>query len=183
MIKTTAELLKIYGSHYQIARLVENGEWKKVGHGLYADGEEELSELEILCARYPHAVMTMESAFAFYHLSDYVPNRYTFVTPLNAHRMQNNKVLQSFMTNDMIGIGVIEVKTNNGIIRLYDKERMLIELFRLKAKFPPDYHREVVNAYRELVKEEAIDFRKIQSYCKRFKKGNILKARIEEVIL
>lgn len=183
MIKTTAELLQTYHSHYRISRLVENGTLEKIGHGLYSDVDSGPFEIEAICARYPNAVLTMESAFAFHHLSDYVPDQYAFVTPLNAHRMQAGKVKQSFMANGIISIGIIEAQTKGGIIRVYDKERMLIELFRLKSKFPPDYLREVVNAYRDLAKQEAIDFRKLQAYCKRFKKGHILKTRIEEVIL
>ena len=142
-----------------------------------------MSELEAICARYPNAVLTMESAFAFHRLSDFVPDRYTFVTPLNAHRMQNEKVSQSFMSNDIIPIGATKVEMGNGTIQVYDKERMLIELFRLKSKFPPDYYREVVNAYRDLAREEAINFRRLNDYCKLFKKGHIIRARIEEVIL
>ena len=183
MIRTTAELLRTYGSHYRISRLLESGKLKKVSHGLYSDGDANLSELEAICARYPNAVLTTESAFAFHRLSDYIPTWYRFATPLNAHRMLSPKVSQSFMSNDIVNVGAIEVKTGNGRIRVYDKERMLIELFRLKSKFPPDYYREVVNAYRELAKEEAIDFRKLQSYCKRFKRGGNLQTRIEEVIL
>lgn len=183
MIKTTAELLKIHGSHYRISQLVDSGALQKVGHGLYSDGDAGLSELEAICARYPNAVLTMESAFAFHSLSDYVPDRYTFVTPLNAHRMQCPKVKQSFMDNDIVTIGAIEVKTGNGTLRVYDKERMLIELFRLKAKLSSDYFREVVNAYRDLAKEGGVDFRRLQSYCRCFKRGRILHDRIEEVAL
>lgn len=183
MIQTTAELLKIYHTHYRIARLVESGKLNKIAHGLYCDSSVELAELEAICGRYPNAVLTNESAFAFYQLSDYVPSRYTFVTPLNAHRMQNDKVLQTYMRNDIIAIGAVETETSNGTIRIYDKERMLLELLRLKSKFPPDYYREVVNSYRELAKNEDLDFRKLKAYCKRFKNGHVLKARIEEVIL
>ena len=183
MIRTTSELLKTHGSHYRISRLLQSGELKKVGHGLYSDGEAWAAELETICARYPHAVLTAESAFAFYDLSDYVPDCYSFVTPLNAHRILNEKVSQTYMDRDIVGIGVAEAKTEHGIVRVYDRERMLIELFRLKSKFPPDYFREVVNSYRELAKEEAIDFRLLDSYCERFKKGHLLHQRIAEVVL
>lgn len=183
MIKTTAELLKTYGSHYGIAKAVGLGEWTKVGHGLYCDGIPELSELEAICAAYPSAVLTGESAFAYHGLSDYLPDRYSFATPLNAHRMRRAKVAQSFMTNDIASIGVSEIETGRGTVRVYDKERMLIELFRLKSKFPPGYFREVVNSYRDLAKDGGIDFRLLASYCQQFKKGALIKARIEEVIL
>ena len=183
MIRTTAELLNAYGSQYGISKAVASGRLSKVGHGLYCDEAPELSELEVICATYPNAVLTAESAFAYHGLSDYVPDHYSFATPLNAHRMRNKKVVQSFMTNDIARIGVEEVRSERGIIRVYDKERMLIELFRLKSKFSPDYFREVVNSYRSLAKDEGINFRTLASYCRRFKKGALIRARIEEVIL
>ena len=183
MLKTTSELLYMYGSHYKISKAVSAGKLFKIGHGLYSDEAAELSELEAICAAYPNAVLTAESAFAYHGLSDYVPDRYSFATPLNAHRIRNEKVKQSYMTSDIVKIGVSEIKTKSGVIRIYDKERMLIELFRLKNKFPPDYFREVVNSYRGLAKEEGIDFRALASYCRRFKKGALIKARIEEFIL
>ena len=183
MIRTTAQLLQTYKSHYQISLLIKKGTLTKIGHGLYSDDDIELAEVEAICARYPNAVLTMESAFAFYRLSDYVPDRYTFVTPLNAHRIQDDKVSQSFMRNEIISIGVVELKTKHGAIRIYDKERMLIELIRLKSKLAPDYFREVVHSYRDLVRDEALDFVKLQSYCKCFKKGYSLRTHIEETIL
>ena len=183
MIRTTAELLNTYGSHYAISKAVAAGELSKVGHGLYSDEAPELSELETICTTYPNAVLTAESAFAYHGLSDYVPDHYSFATPLNAHRMRNEKVVQSFMTVDIVRVGVMEVQSERGVIRVYGKERMLIELFRLKSKFPPNYFREVVNSYRVLVKEEGINFRALTAYCRRFKKGALIKARIEEVVL
>lgn len=183
MIRTRAELLKVYGNHYGIAKMLAAGKLTRVGHGLYCDDEPALSEVETICAAYPNAVLTMESAFSFHGLSDYIPDRYCFATPLNAHRIRNVKVMQFFMSNQFIRIGVEERKSEHGVFRVYDRERMLIELFRLKGRFPPDYFREIVNAYRALAREEAIDFRKLASYCRLFKKGARLMARIEEVIL
>lgn len=85
------------------------------------------------------------------------------------------------MTNDIVNVGVVEVGTENGTVRVYDKERMLIELFRLKSKFTQNYYKEAVNACRELAKEEDVDFRILLAYCKCFKRGHILKARITEI--
>ena len=183
MIKTTSELLAIYGSHYGISKAVTEGLLTKVGHGLYADDTPELSEVETICAAYPNAVMTLESAFAFHHLSDYVPDHYTFATPLNAHKIRSKKVRQMFMSSEILRIGAMESTSERGIVHVYDKERMLIELFRLKAKLPPDYFREVVDSYRRLAKEESINFHTLFSYCRRFKKGALIMARIEEMIL
>ena len=173
----------VYGSPYGIAKAVREGRLTRVGHGLYCDDDPELSELEIICARYPRAVLTGESAYSYHGLSDYVPERYSFATPLNAHRILNPKVRQSFMECAMAAIGIEEFKTKYGTVRIYDKERMLIELFRLKSKFPPDYFREIVNSYRDLAKLDGIDFRKLSSYCLQFKKGHLIQKRIEEVIL
>ena len=183
MIRTTAELQTVYGSAYQIAKAVADGKLFKGAHGIYCDHAPELAELEMICARYPNAVLTMESAFAFHGLSDFVPDRYEFATPLNAHRMRSEKVTQRFTTNRVVHVGVSEVSTEHGIIHVYDKERMLIELIRSKNRLSPDYYREVINSYRELVKKGEIDLRKLSKYCSAFKKGQLIKTRIQEAVL
>ena len=48
-------------------------------------------------------------------------------------------VNQGYMQNSLIKIGVKKVKTDFGYIKIFDLERMLIELFRLKTKFSYEY--------------------------------------------
>ena len=103
----------------------------------------------------------MESAYAYYGLTDYIPEKYSVATKQNAHRIPNEKVMQMFITGDIFDIGKQMVTTKYGTINIYDKERLLIELFRLKSKFEYSFFKEVINSYRKLASNCELDNYKI----------------------
>ena len=183
MIYTTNELKISLGGFPQIKAAVNKGKYHKISHGLYSDESPYLSELENIFARYPNAILTLESAFDYYDMSDYIPDHYVVATPLNAHRIRNEKVKQMFITNAVLNIGKTTVKTKYGFINIYNKERLLIELFRLKSKLSYDHYKEAVNSYRKLAIEGKLDYNKISDYCMKFKNGYNLLKQIQEIIL
>ena len=179
MIYTWKELKQKEGNRYLLESLISKGKYKKISHGLYSDGNS--NELEELFARYPKATLTMQSAFEYYELSNYIPEKYYIVTPRNHCVIKNNKVDQSYASDEIINIGRIEDDTKYGHIYVYDLERMLIELFRMKNKLPRDYYLEVISSYRELFKNDAISSYKLSEYCKHFKNGLAILNNIQEV--
>lgn len=183
MIYTSSRLTKKLGSFNKIKPALKKGKYFKISHGLYSDESPYLCELENLFVRYPNAILTLQSAFAFYDLSDYVPEKYVIATYQRAHKIQNEKVEQIYMTDKLLNIGKTIVKTEYGTINIYDKERLLIELFRLKNKIPYPYFKEVVNSYRDLFKKELIDSNKLVKYCSFFRNGKSIRQQIQEVIL
>ena len=71
------------------------------------------------------------------------------------------------MTRDILYQGSINVETDDGIIRIYNKERLLIELIRKKNQIPFDYYKEIISNYRKIVDE--LDMYKIEEYLTLFK--------------
>ena len=71
MLKTRSECLEEYGSDYSINRLVDEGKLYKVDKGMYSE-EEYVPELAILAHRYPKGIITMDTAFYLYGLTDEV---------------------------------------------------------------------------------------------------------------
>ncbi len=182
MIYTCSELTNKLGSYAKLAFAVKRGEYFKVSYGLYSDKSPLLSELETVFAKYPKGILTLQSAFAFYEMSDYVPDRYIIATPQNSHKIAHNKIDQIYMSEPYVNIGKRVIRTKYGKINLYDKERMLIELFRMRSKLPYAYFKEVINSYRDLAKKEQIDYNKLSKYCSAFKNGDSLLMRIQEMI-
>lgn len=182
MVYTWEEIVKIEGNINKAYKSVEERKYKKVSHGVYVDDSEHISELEQLFVRYPRATLTLQSAFDYYELSDYIPNKYYLVTPYNAHTIKNSKVSQSYMNEEMIEIGREKIITKYGYIYIFDKERMLIELFRLKTKLPKEYFLEVVSSYRTLKSTEAISLRKTSDYCMKITNGKRILKEIQEMI-
>ena len=182
MVLTWSEIVKLEGSSSLAYEKVKERKYKRVSHGVYVDNGELVSELEQLFVRYPRATLTMQSAFDYYELSDYVPEKYYLATPYNSHTISNPKVYQTYMDEDIIQVGRVKVKTNYGFIYIFDKERMLIELFRLKSKLPHAYFLEVVASYRVLKAMEVISIRKVSEYCQRLKNGAKILKEIQEMI-
>ena len=182
MVFTWNEIVKKEGSVALAYASVDKRKYKRVAHGIYVDDDEYISELEQLFTRYPRATLTMQSAFDYYEMSDYVPDKYYLVTPYNAHTIDNSKVSQSYMDEEMIQIGRETIKTKYGYINIFDKERMLIELFRLKTKLPHGYFLEIVSSFRQLKALEAISLRKVSDYCKRITYGERILKEIQEMI-
>ena len=114
MVYTWLELVGIEGSINQALKSVKSRKYKKVSHGVYVDDSELISELEQLFVRYPRATLTLQSAFDFYELSDYIPDKYFLATPYNAHTIKSDKVAQSYMDEEMIEIGRQKIKTQYG---------------------------------------------------------------------
>ena len=183
MIYSTEELKKTLGSNYKIKSKIQNGELFKISHGIYSDESPYLSELENIFKRYPNAILTLQSAFSYYELSDYIPDKYVIATSQKAHKIDNPKVEQLYITKDILDIGKKTIKTEYGTINIYDKERLLIEVFRLKSKLPFSYYKEIVNSYRLLVAKEMIDLNLIIKYCSKLKNGQNIRKQIQEIIL
>lgn len=183
MTYTYEELFQTLGSYYKVKKEIEKGNYQKISHGLYTDKSLFSNELENIFLRYPKAILTLESAFAYYGMSDYVPEKYVIATSQKAHKIDNPKIEQIYITDEILNIGKGTIKTKDGFINIYDKERMLIELIRLKTKLSYPIFKEVINSYRELFKEEKIDNNKLVKYCSLFKNGENIRKQIQEVIL
>ena len=183
MLYTSKELTEKYNNFYAINQLLKDGKIFKVAHGIYSDVNPRLAELECLFAQYPNAILSMESAYAYYGLTDYISEKYSVATKQNAHRIPNEKVVQMFITGDIFDIGKQMVTTKYGTINIYDKERMLVELFRLKTRFEYSFFKEVVNSYRTLASKGELDSYKIAKYCSAFRNGKSIMSEIQKVVL
>ena len=56
--------------------------------------------------------------------------------------------------------------------RIYDRERMLIELLRFKNSLPFDYYKEILGNYRNHIYE--LDIERIQEYASVFPKSKMI---------
>ena len=65
-------------------------------------------------------------------------------------------------------------------IRIYDKERMLIELLRYKSSLPYDYYKEILRHYRRML--ETLDIERIQEYASIFPRSETIWKRLEEEV-
>ena len=76
MLLNYNECKKRFGSAYQIEKAQQEGRLFKMDKGVYSESGDE-SEIEVLLAKYPNTVVSFDSAYFYYDMTDYVPEKYT----------------------------------------------------------------------------------------------------------
>ncbi len=110
-----------------------------------------------------------------------IPDHYYLATRRTDTRIRDPRVIQSFLKDEIFDAGITKLQYNNSSIRIYDKERMLIELMRFKSKIPMDYYKEIIGNYRKLSYE--LDFGVVEDYASMFKSGSKLMNMIQMEVL
>lgn len=171
MIYTYEEMVSRCGSAYQIARAVDSGNVFKVSRGIYSDVRHP-NPNAVACALYPHAVLTMDSAFCLHGLTDVIPELVHVATPRNSTRIHNAHIRQYFMESKLMWAGVQQREDEGLPIRLFSRERMLVELLRNAGKLPLDYYKELIGSYRKIADE--LDMREVESCMALYKRADRL---------
>ena len=171
MIYTYKECIEKYKTDYEIRKLLADGSLKRVGRGVYSDEVYE-SDLAIIGKTYPYAVFTMNSAFYYHGLTDTIPHSYYLMTDKDSTKIKDKRVCQFFDNHDSLTMGVEKKDYNGTEIRIFNRERMLIELIRNKKKFPFDYYKEIISSYRKLIYE--LDIQEVQEYALQLPKTKLV---------
>ena len=180
MLLTYRECLDRYGNDYQIKKQIGDGTLFMKEKGIYSTLRN-TPETDIITRKYPRAVYTGKSAYFFHSLTDVIPDYYYLATKRTDTRIKDPRIVQSFLKDDLFDAGVIEMLYNHSSIRIYNRERMLIELMRFKTKYPMDYYKEILLNYRKLSFE--LDFGIIEDYAALFKNGAKLMDMIQTEVL
>ena len=180
MVYSTKQLLEKGETEYSIRKKVLNKEIFLVERGIYSDKENIFIDEAYISTKYPNAVITGLSAFYIYNLTDHIPDYFFIATEQHSFPIKRKDIKQSYQHESFFQIGIVEMETDTGIVRIYDLERLLIELFRLKEKYASEIYYEVLAEFRK--KKEIIDFYKVNEYCKHFINGGSLLSKIKETI-
>lgn len=179
MVYNYKEIIEIYGNDYNLKKALSRNEIFKLDKGIYSS-KKIVSPLVIYSKKYPNSVITMDSAYYYYNLTDVIPSKVYLATDRNTDKINNEKIVQTFMSKDILYQGRVNLQTNDGVINIYDRERLLIELIRKKKQIPFDYYKEIISNYRAIVEE--LDMYKIEEYLALFKNdmnlSNILQMEV-----
>lgn len=179
MIYTHKQCLKERESTYHVQKAVQAGELYQIEKGIYADTQD-VSTLGILSTKYPEAIITLDTAFYFHDLTDVIPDIHFIATPKHARKLRDPRIRQIYVPDEILNLGVTVMKYKDAAFRIYDKERMLIELLSRKNSLPHDYYKEILWNYRNQVYK--LDIERIQDYVDIFPKHKMIrKALAEEV--
>lgn len=180
MLLSYQECIDKYGSDYRLKKELASGTVFVKERGVYST-KRNTSELDTVMYKYPKTVFTGRSAFFYHSLTDVIPDRYYLATRRNDTRIKDPRVVQSFLNNEIFEAGITQISYNNSDIRIYDLERMLIELMRFRAKMPKDYYKEIIQNYRRIAND--MDFCLVEEYADLFRNGGKLMDMIQMEVL
>lgn len=180
MLYTYEKCIKKYKTDYQLRKQIEMGNIFQIEKGIYSDCKYE-SDLAVVRMKYPYAVFTLNSAFYFHGLTDTIPRMYYLETDKDATKIRDKKVKQIFDNYGSMELGVIEMDYDGTKIKVFSRERLLIELIRHKNKLPFDYYKEIIGNYRKLIHE--LDIRAIEEYALMLPKSNMVMEVIQLEVL
>lgn len=166
MVLTYNEAYKKYKNDYGIKKAIDNKELFKVARGIYSN-KKNIDPIIIYSKKYPNAIITLDSAFYYYKLTDYIPTKVYLAIPRHARGIKDNDVVISYIDDEIFNNGKIEVEMDGETVKMYDKERLLVELIRKKNQIPFDYYKEIIASYRKISDE--LDMAKIEKYMSLFK--------------
>lgn len=179
MIYSYKELINAGMNRYQIEKKVSNGILYKIKKGIYSD-EINCSDLSVIIKKHPKAILTLNSAFFYYELTDKIPDYYYLATDKKSRAIINDSVKQIFTKKELLSIGVTKTIVDGTEVNIYDKERMLIELIRYKNKISYELYKEAINNYRKI--RESLNYIKLYNYAQSFNGTYIMKTIEREVM-
>ena len=180
MLLSYHEAVTKFGSQYQLSRALTEEKIYKLEGGIYSTQAHE-SELAIIMKKYPKAVLAGEYAFYFHGLTDVIPDKYNLATMSKCSKLKDARIHQIYVRDDIFALGIEEKKVNDAVIRVYDKERMLIELLRNKNSMPYDLYKEILIHYREIIGN--LKLWRIQEYIPLFPKSKMIGKALDEEVL
>lgn len=180
MIFTYDECIKQYKSDYQIRKQTLMKKLYKIEPGIYSDQKYE-SRVAVVMKKYPKAIFTLNSAFYYQGLTDTIPQKYYLLTDKDDTKITDKSVKQSFDNCSSLNIGAEVIEYNGDVIRVFSKERLLIELVRNRTKLPFDYYKEIIGNYRKIIYE--LDFQAIEEYADELPKTELVMNTIRMEVL
>ena len=170
MIYLYKDLEKRGYSDYQIKKMVSNKQLYMIKKGVYSD-KEDFHYLEYIAKKHPNAIFTIETACQCYGLLNRVILPYKVVTKQKDRKILDDNIKQIFMSDNLYSIGMKEVKYLGFDIKIYDLERLLIEVVRNKKNLDFAVYQEIINGYKKIIK--LINKDKLLSYISYFKDHKI----------
>lgn len=89
--------MNVWKNMVQIIKLknIQEGHLFITEKGLYSE-DRYVPELEIIMKKYPNAILTLNSAFYYYGLTDTIPDHYYVATPKSNRKIEDVRVKFSF---------------------------------------------------------------------------------------
>lgn len=132
--------LKRRGVHPRVLRsLVSKGVVEKIKPGMYrliSGSASEHQKLVDVTLAVPRGVICIYSALHYYKLCDVIPQK-TMVAVPQGYRMPKltSQIQPFFFSRGLYDVDIREIEIEEGALRIYSREKALVDAFRFKSRF------------------------------------------------
>lgn len=144
-----ADLTESGLSYKQIRLLVAAGVLEKIGRGMYRFPDHSYDERLEIARRIPIAVFCLYSACYLHELSDFVPSEQHIAVPKKSRFVLPDypPVKLYYWEATAFETGITSLLLDEMPIRVYDPEKTVCDMFRLRSKTGMDMVKEVLTNY------------------------------------
>lgn len=178
--------LKEAGFHTRnISALLKNGEIEKVKPGLYKvpnyEGYNYQTSFLDVVKGVPKGIICLMSAVSYYELSTVNPTEVYIAIPLaeKPPKIEYPPIRVFYWPERNYNLGIEEIKTKNGIIKIYDKEKTICDLFRYRDKLGEDIAFEALKNYLQL---KTFNLNKLREYSEKMRIKTIISPYIKAIL-
>lgn len=167
---TTSQIEKAGISRALIPTFIDEGVLVKEGRGIYYYADEFPDDLQIIQANNPRVIYSYGTALYLWDMSDRTPHVWDISVPqgFNATRLKkdNSNIRLHYINADKWSVGITETLSPDGNrVRLYDKERCIVDLIRRKDKIDKQLY---LQALREYFSDRTNDHAQLIRYSQIF---------------
>lgn len=150
-----------------MAKAVSEGIIEKVKPGLYKLVDypwDEHSSFSDVCNSHKKAVICLTSAADYHGLTTFNPSYITVAVPHNTpnFKLDYPPIQVYFFPHKYYETGIEELDTESGLIKIYNQEKTLCDLFRYRNKIGDDI---VIESIKSYLKQKKRDINKLVSYA------------------
>ena len=140
-------------SRVALGNFVRQHGLERIAHGLYMSQDAWEDEMFVIQVRYPEATFSHESALYLLNLANRepFPLSVTLKTGTNSTGLSRQGIKVYKIKEELFSEGIIETRSPSGhIVRAYNAERTICDLFRSRSNIEIQELQEAVKAYLRL---------------------------------
>ena len=147
------DIKKSFFQTSDVKKLLEQGIIEKIKPGLYKLSELEDEDISIsfldVCHAVPKGVICLLSALDYYSLTTFNPSEVYVAIPNSAKPpvVDYPPVKVFYFVDRFYSVGIEEIKTKHGVVRIYNKEKTICDMFRYRDKLGMDVALEGLKEY------------------------------------
>lgn len=154
-----------------IENLINQGYVEKMKFGYYQWIDRPIfSEPTIIKKLFPDAIVCMESALQYYEYTNRTPSTWNLAVDKNSSksrfRIEYPIVKPYYIPSEQMSIGVDLIEIENVKLRIFNRERTIIDCLRRENKMDAEVFNKAIQAY---IKEPKKNIPRLMEYAKRLR--------------